>query len=116
MNLLNMYIEEQKMHNCSDIIKFSDLIKSQPSAEMTKADVIFKGRSSTLCLVNTLIPERFSWTQSWELTEKLQAYFSSVWHRHQEQKKTEICSHYVCFKIATQAVTQSNDERLILGT
>lgn len=102
------------MHNCSDIIKLSNLIKSQLGAETTTADIIFTGRSSTLCLVNALIPERFSWTQSWEPTEKLQVHFSSVWHRHQQQKKTEICSCYVCFKIATLALTQSNDERLIL--
>lgn len=52
-NLLNMYTEQHKMHNCSHIIKLSNLIKSQPGAEMTKAKIIFKDRSSTLCLGNT---------------------------------------------------------------
>lgn len=52
-NLLNMYTEQHKMHNCSYIIKLSNLIKSQPGAEMTKAKIIFKDRSSTLCLGNT---------------------------------------------------------------
>jgi len=75
MNLLSMYIEQHEMHTCSDIINLSNLIKSQPAAEMTKAHVIFKGRSSTLCLVNTLIPERFLCSQSWELIDKIQAHF-----------------------------------------
>lgn len=100
-----MYTEQHKMHNCSDIIKLSNLIKSQLGAATAKTGIIFTGRRSSLCLVNTLTPERFLRTQSWEPTEKLQAHFSSVWHRHQQQKTTEICSHYVCFQIATQALT-----------
>lgn len=51
-NLLNMHTEQHKMPNCSRIIKLSNLVKSQPGAEMTKAN-IFEDRSSTLCLGNT---------------------------------------------------------------
>lgn len=64
MNLLDMYIEQHKMHNCSDIIKLSNLNKSQLDDEITKADMIFKGRNCTLCLKNSPIPERFSWILS----------------------------------------------------
>lgn len=115
MNLLNMYTEQHKMYNCSNITKISNLNKSQLDAEVTKADIIFTGRISTPYLVNTPIPLRFFWTQSWELTEKLQGQFSRVWYWYQRQKTTEICSCYVCFEMATQALTQSNDERLVLG-
>lgn len=118
INSLNIYSEQYEVHNYSDIRKLSNLFKSQLGTEISP---LLK-RGFPLCLANTLVPE--TQTQRWELTEKLQTHFQSVWHT-QERKQTdrnktqetnkqrnkitqsEICSHYICFKIASQVLNIS---------